>query len=79
MDIVTKATAYLSSSVRDKEILYFFLLIFFSTFILVLSINLIKGFPFFSFITIISLNLIPLAKPVPKALAKASLAANLLA
>ena len=38
-----------------------------------------NGFPFFSFRIIISLKLIPFAMPVPKALAKASLAANLFA
>ena len=38
-----------------------------------------NGLPFLSFKTTISLKLIPLAIPVPKAFEKASFAANLLA
>ena len=38
-----------------------------------------KGLPFFSFKTIISLKLIPLEIPVPSAFEKASFAANLFA
>ena len=55
-----------------------FFLSFFSTIFFVLLINFIYGLPDFSFKTTISLKLIPLDIPVPKAFENASLAANLL-
>jgi len=78
MDIVTNATAYFVSSERDNEIFIFFLLNFFSIILFVCPDKVIYGLPDFLLRIIISLKLIPFDIPVPKALEKASLAANLL-
>jgi len=72
------ATAYFFSSEIDKKILYFFFKIRL-TVNLVLPNSSMYGLPLLLLFIDISLKAIPFEMPVPKALEKASLAANFLA
>ena len=73
------ACAHGASSDKEIWILYFFFFIFFLKKLFTLPLNFILGLPSESLNISMFFKLIPLLMPVPRALVKASLAANLLA
>ena len=76
--MITDAIACDFSSDNETKVLYFFFINFLIIFLLAPFMFKI-GLPFLLFVISISLKFNPLETPVPKALEKASLAANLFA